>query len=148
MHVQMGAPEEGTYRFVLTRFDWNPRQEYLEQNYGEVRRTRCVQWPSGLPLPKRRPDMDRWRPAGPEDNPPGGEFVCMLFCNDPHFRTRMLKMGYLEITDAWIRHHQGDTITVTVDPVPGGLRAAVSPVYAPIAGAARRPGPLGAGASA
>lgn len=138
MRAEQGPPADES-RFVLVRFDWNPEIGFLEQNYGEVQRSRSVAWPAGMPLPKRRPDMDRYRPKGPDDSPPGGERVCMVFCNDPHFRTRLTKMGWLEVTDAWKRTHAPDAVP-TVEPVAIGLAVPVTAVIPPGAARAARAG--------
>lgn len=135
MHAQKGPPE-GDWRFILTRFDWNPDTEYPEGFSGEVRRSRCVSWPVGMPLPRRRPDMDRWRPKdgptveGVVGPPEGEEYVSMVFVMNPHLRTRMVKMGWLDITESWKLHFTVPE-PIELPEIEGGPDVAVSPVLVP-----------------
>jgi hypothetical protein len=112
-HAERGAPEPGTYNHVLCRFDWNPQVRFEEANYGEVRSTRCVPWPQGLPVPPRQPDRDRWRP---DPDGEGGEEVCMIFVVDAHLRTRLVKLGWFDITEEW-KAHLEDQVEKPVPPV-------------------------------
>lgn len=137
MHASRLTPEPGTFRHVLTRFDWNPDMEVTEANYGEIRKSRCIPWPEGMALPKRRPDMDRWRPA---DGGTGREPVMMMFVVDRHLRTRMIKLGWLDITDAWMEHHaaeqaEADDLRGPPPVIRDGLSGAIAPRSGPVAGA-------------
>lgn len=120
-------PEPGTYRFVLWRPDWNPAVRYNERNYGEVAISRCVQWPEHVPLPTRPPGRDsRWLPRV-EDRT-----TCAMFVRDGHLRTRMMKLGWLDATEAWATPVPQ---APRVLPVGEGLGGPVAPVVPPGAAA-------------
>lgn len=96
MWAEKTIPERASYRHVLVRFDWNPRIAVSEQNYGESRKSRCVPWPAHVALPKRPPGrVDRYRPT--RENPE----TMAMFVMDGHLRTRMVKLGWIEVTKEW-----------------------------------------------
>ncbi len=153
MWADKAIPEDGTYRFVLYRPDWNPAIRYEERNYGEVQHSRCVQWPEGAPLPERVPGREgRWQPRE-EDRT-----TCAMFVRDPHLRTRMVKLGWLDVTALWAQAKQVPEARPAPPPVGSGLvgapvGTAVPPGaahpsgrHAPATPARRAPtGPAGAG---
>lgn len=109
MWADKTIPAEGTYRFVLWRPDWNPAIKYEERNYGEVRQSRCVQWPEHAPLPARPPGrVATWLPRAEDRS------TCAMFVIDGHLRSRMMKLGWLDATEAW------------ATPVPRAVPAAVA----------------------
>lgn len=130
MWAEKTAPEAGTFRFVLFRPDWNPEIRYEERNYGEVRQSRCVQWPAHVPLPARPPGrVATWLPR--EEN----RTTCAMFVNDAHLRTRMVKMGWIDVTAQW----NTPVPAPRAAPVVVGLGAPVAPM-APARSTTKRAG--------
>jgi len=99
MRAVVGMPAEGTFRHALIRFDWNGEWAYNQAGYGEIKDTVNVPYEEGFPLPPFRPNMEQFRPEKP------GDPMCMVFVGDSHFRTYLVKMGWVEITpelDRWL----------------------------------------------
>ena len=92
--IKVGAPEPGSYRYVVARFDWPKNQTYLVANYGETRRSRIVEWPKEWDLPRN---------MGNPNNPTSKDRrVIMAFVNDRHLRDRATRFhGWLDITEDW-----------------------------------------------
>lgn len=91
--IVRGAPEPGTYRYVVCRWDWPSTQTYSVANYGETRTTRIVDWPESWELPD-----GRGNPNTPTRDRPG---VPMAFIQDRHLRDRCLRFGWHDISDRW-----------------------------------------------
>lgn len=112
--IVRGAPEPGTYRYVVARWDWPPTQTYSVAIYGETRTTRVVDWPESWDLPNGRGNPNtptRERPA-----------VVMAFVNDRHLRDRCVKFtGWTDITERWFRllGHPDDGPTPGVEVMAG-----------------------------
>jgi hypothetical protein len=114
--VERASPAPGSYNFVLIRYDWPPNQVYNEAIYGEVARSRCIALPVGWKIPDRfldrlikpRPNMTvkpaegggREVAAGTDDQ----RSACMMFVQAKPLRTRLVKLGWLEVTDQWTAH--------------------------------------------
>ena len=95
-HASRQIPDPGTYSHVLFRTDWNPDQEYQEANYGEIAKSRCIQWPESIPFPAAiRGSTNRWLPTEKD------RCTCMMFVRSPHLRSRMTKLGWVEVTNLW-----------------------------------------------
>ena len=105
--VQRGAPARPN--FAMVRRDWSPNYRYTEAIYGETKRSRSVSYPEGLELPVTRRDFF------PKN---GNRDVCMIFPNSRHLRSRLVKLGWIDVTAEWKAHHgigNGDTIPVIED---------------------------------
>lgn len=113
--ITRGAPEAGTYRYVMARWDWPPKQTYLVANYGETRKSRVVKWPEDWPLPE-----GHGNPNTPTRKRPD---VVMAFVNDRYLRDRCMRMGWHDITDDWFKllgHPGGGPMPgVDMDDTPG-----------------------------
>ena len=101
--VAFGAADFGTYKFALVRRDWNPRQTYVEAVYGETRKSRCVDWPEGLPLPHY--PNGRFPMKGKRE-------VCMIFVTDRHLASRLRKLGWVDVTKQWLEHFHREGIAI------------------------------------
>lgn len=94
--IHRGPPEPGTYRYVVARWDWPPKQTYSVANYGETRTTRIVEWPEEWPLPNGRGNPNTPTRAKPD--------VVMAFVQDRHLRDRCVRFnGWTDITEAWFK---------------------------------------------
>lgn len=113
--VERASPAPGSYNYVMIRYDWPPNQVYQEAIYGEVARSRCVALPVGWKIPGRFLDrLIKPRPGMKTTSIEGGCAVadgteaersaCMMFVVQKHLRTRMAKLGWLEVTDQWSAH--------------------------------------------
>lgn len=110
MWADKTAPPEESYRFVLFRPDWNPEIRYEARNYGEVRQSRCVQWPEHAVLPLAPPGrVSTWLPR--KEN----RATCAMFVSDPHLRTYLCKLGWFDVTEAWAR--KPEPVRVAAPPV-------------------------------
>jgi hypothetical protein len=95
-HASRQIPDPGTYSHVLFRADWNPDPEYMESMYGEIAKSRCIQWPESIPFPAAiRGSTNRWLPTAQD------RCTCMMFIRSAHLRSRMTKLGWVEVTDLW-----------------------------------------------
>lgn len=91
--VVIGPPDPGTYRYVVARWDWPPRQTYTVANYGETRTTRAVPWPRAWELPDGQ--------GNPNTPKQPGDLVTMAFIQDRYLRDRCMRLGWHDITDQW-----------------------------------------------
>lgn len=101
--ITRGAPDIGTYRFVLTRTDWAPVHTYREHMYGEIAASRVMEWPETWPVPGGPHGAKAAGRGFPEKN---NEAVFM-FVNGPNCRTRLTKMGWIDITRDWMSSLDG-----------------------------------------
>jgi len=94
--ITVGAPEPGTYRYVVARYDWPRNQTYLIANYGESRKTRIVDWPKEWELPR-----NMGNPNHPTKN---DRRVIMAFVQDRHLKDRVVRFhGWHDITEDWFK---------------------------------------------
>lgn len=110
--VERASPAPGSFNYVLVRYDWPPNQVYQEAIYGEVARSRCIALPPGWKIPERVVDrLIKPRPGLKTTSIEGGCAVadgseaersaCMMFVTQKHLRTRLQKLGWLEVTEPW-----------------------------------------------
>lgn len=78
MSAPQGAPDAGSYRFVMRKIaPHDPTFEELVHGYDEAAKSRDVMHPDGL---RRR----------------------TVFINGDNFRTRLLKLGWEDVTEAFL----------------------------------------------
>lgn len=113
--VERASPELGSFNYALVRFDWPPNQVYQEAIYGEVARSRCIALPPGWKIPERVVDrLIKPRPGLKTTSAEGGRAIadgseaersaCMMFVTQKHLRTRLQKLGWLEVTEQWAEY--------------------------------------------
>jgi len=91
--IVRGAPDAGTYNYVVARWNWSPTQTYSVANYGETRKTRVVPWPEDWPLPDGKGNPNTPTRAKPD--------TVMAFLNDRYLRDRCQRLGWHDITEQW-----------------------------------------------
>ena len=133
MRAQTEIPELSTFNHVLFRPDWNPVWRYEERNYGEIAQSRCVQWPDGVPLPKPvRGRNNRFLPVA------SNRATCAMFVRGAHLRTRMEKLGWVDVTDSWMavltKGKKGEEPVVLDGPLGAPVAAPVPPGEARLSG--------------
>ncbi len=95
-HASRVIPPEGSFSHVLFRSDWNPEPAWDCSGYSEIAHSRCIQWPENLPFPALiRGSSNRYFPR------PIDRSTCCVFVRSSHLRTRLLKLGWVEITNLW-----------------------------------------------
>ncbi len=91
--VVLGAPEEGEYVFVLVHHALPKVSKIVIGAYDETQYTRLVAWPYGWPIPTG-PNTHN----GPKQE---GDLATFGFVRSHHLRSRMLKLGWLDVTKQW-----------------------------------------------
>lgn len=119
--IVRGAPEPGTYRYVVAKPHWPPTQTYSVAIYGETKTTRVVDWPEEIEIPP-----GRGNPNFPTREKPA---TVMAFVNDRHLRDRCVRFGgWIDLTEEWFaalgHPDAGPTPGVEVtDTIPGEIVA-------------------------
>lgn len=91
--VEMLPPDEGTYRFVLRRYDWSDRMPGRLDTYAESVDARSVEFQ--------------------------GRRASTVFISSIPARDRALKEGWIDETDAWFASlSQGATVSAPDDTPP------------------------------